>query len=147
MIRATTKCPEHLIAAGGAVEPQHPVGMLQRIEQAVHPGGGDRQRPARALRRLQAQVKLTLPGRQPLPRRSLQQFQLHVIVSRADVLDIPRPAWKEYTICTAVAPDAVLTVRTYGTGPLYGPGLVRKFTSHEPKHPGHSAESVQNPES
>ena len=29
---------------------------------------------------------------------------------------------------TAVAPDFVLTVRTYGTSPLYGPLLARKFT-------------------
>ncbi len=36
------------------------------------------------------------------------------------------PRREEYTICTAVAPDAVFTVRTYGTGPLYDPGLVRK---------------------
>jgi hypothetical protein len=32
------------------------------------------------------------------------------------------PRRDEETICTAVAPDAVLTVRTYGTRPLYGPG-------------------------
>jgi hypothetical protein len=32
----------------------------------------------------------------------------------------PDPSREEYTICTAVAPEAVLTVRTYGTGPLYG---------------------------
>jgi hypothetical protein len=25
------------------------------------------------------------------------------------------PRWEEHTICTAVAPDAVLTVRRYGT--------------------------------
>jgi hypothetical protein len=31
------------------------------------------------------------------------------------------PRRVEYTICTAVAPDAVFTVRTYGTGPLYSP--------------------------
>ena len=31
------------------------------------------------------------------------------------------PRWEEYTICTAVAPDAVLTVRTDGTGSAYGP--------------------------
>jgi hypothetical protein len=36
------------------------------------------------------------------------------------------PRCEEYPICTAVAPDAVLTVRTYCTGPLYGPGLGRK---------------------
>ena len=40
---------------------------------------------------IQAQVKLALPGRQPLPRRGLQQLQLRVIVRRADVLDLPRP--------------------------------------------------------
>jgi hypothetical protein len=32
------------------------------------------------------------------------------------------PCWEEYTICTAIAPDAVFTVRTYGdTASLYGP--------------------------
>jgi len=32
------------------------------------------------------------------------------------------PRRDEYTICTAVAPDAVLTVRRYGdTTPAYGP--------------------------
>jgi hypothetical protein len=66
----------------------------------------------------QAQVKPTLPGSQPpLPRRRLQQAQPGTIMGRADVLDIPRPhAGDEQTICTAVAPDAVFTVRTYGTG-------------------------------
>jgi hypothetical protein len=33
---------------------------------------------------------------------------------QTDVLDIPRPRREEYTICTAVAPAAVFTVRTYG---------------------------------
>jgi hypothetical protein len=31
------------------------------------------------------------------------------------------PRCQEYTICTAVAPEAVFTVRTYGTRQLYGP--------------------------
>jgi hypothetical protein len=35
------------------------------------------------------------------------------------------PRREDHTICTAVAPDAVFTVRTYGTGPLYDPGLQR----------------------
>src|SRR5215468_10935361 len=37
----------------------------------------------------------------------------------------PGPAARAGTdrVCTAIAPDAVFTVRTYGTGPLYGPGL------------------------
>jgi hypothetical protein len=43
------------------------------------------------------------------------------------------PRREEYTICTAVAPDAVFTVRTYGTRQLYGPGLVRKFSPPEPR--------------
>jgi len=41
---------------------------------------------------LQAQVKLALPGRKPLPRRRLQQLQLGIVVRRADVLDIARAA-------------------------------------------------------
>src|ERR1022692_4678218 len=32
-----------------------------------------------------------------------------------------------------MAPAAVLTVRTYGTRQLYDPGLVRKFSSREPR--------------
>jgi hypothetical protein len=51
----------------------------------------NRQRPV-SRSRIQAQVKLTLPGSQPLPRHRLQQLQLRVIVSRADVLDIAGPA-------------------------------------------------------
>jgi hypothetical protein len=43
------------------------------------------------------------------------------------------PRCEEYTICTAVAPEAVFTVRTYGTRQLYGPGLVRKSSSREPR--------------
>jgi hypothetical protein len=69
---------------------------------------------SRPIRRTQAQIQLTPPGRQALPGRRLQQLQLHIIVGRADVLDIPRPAPDEWTICTAVASDVVLTVRRYG---------------------------------
>lgn len=38
---------------------------------------------------VQAQVKHALTRGQPLPRRGHQQLHLNVIVSRADVLDIP----------------------------------------------------------
>ena len=41
------------------------------------------------------------------------------------------PRRDEHTICTAVAPDFVFTVLTYGTRPLYGPSLVRNFSSRE----------------
>ena len=37
----------------------------------------------------------------------------------------------DHTVCTAVASDAVFTVRTEGTRPLYGLGLVRKSASPE----------------
>ncbi|HET7013271.1 MAG TPA: hypothetical protein VFI65_05145 [Streptosporangiaceae bacterium] len=76
----------------------------------------DRQRPA--LLRAgggQPQVQLALTRRQLLPRRGLQQLHLRLVMRRAQMPDIPRtPRCEEYTICTAVAPDAVLTVRTYG---------------------------------
>jgi hypothetical protein len=65
--------------------------MLQRVQQAAHPRRGDRQRPARRPR-IQAQVQHALTGREPLPRRRLQQLQPGIIVGRADVLDVPRPA-------------------------------------------------------
>jgi hypothetical protein len=71
----------------------------------------------------QAQVKLALSRGQPLPR------------SRPSAAPVPRhrepgrcarsPAiarCQEYTICTAVAADAVFSVRTYGTRQLCHPG-------------------------
>ena len=33
------------------------------------------------------------------------------------------PRREDHTICTAIAPDVVFTVRTYSTGPLYNPRL------------------------
>jgi hypothetical protein len=44
------------------------------------------------------------------------------------------PRCQEQTICAAVAPDAVFTVRTYGTGPPYGPGLVRNSSHRKPRN-------------
>jgi hypothetical protein len=49
------------------------------------------------------------------------------------LLDLPRPRREDHTTCTAVAPDVVFTVRTYGTRPLYEPRLVRKFSFNEPE--------------
>ena len=43
------------------------------------------------------------------------------------------PRREDHTTCTAVAPDVVFTVLMYGTRPLYGPRLVRKFRFNEPK--------------
>ena len=39
------------------------------------------------------------------------------------------PRRGKYTTWTAVAPGLVFTVLTYGPGPLYGPPLVRNFSS------------------
>jgi hypothetical protein len=36
----------HLVAVRGIGEPEHPIGVLQGIQQAAHPRGGNRQRPA-----------------------------------------------------------------------------------------------------
>jgi hypothetical protein len=65
--------------------------MRQRIQQAAHPRGRDRQRAARRPR-IKTQVQLTLPGRQLLPRRRLQQLHLSRGMRRAQMLDLPRPA-------------------------------------------------------
>jgi hypothetical protein len=75
------------------IKAQHPPGMLQRVEQATHPRRRDRQRPARRTG-IQAQVQLALPGSQPLPGGRLQQLHLSVVMRRAEVLDIPRPAMR-----------------------------------------------------
>jgi hypothetical protein len=37
------------------------------------------------------------------------------------------PRRRDHTICTAVAPEAVFTVRTKATSAAYGPALVFKF--------------------
>jgi hypothetical protein len=49
------------------------------------------------------------------------------------------PRRDDQTTCTAVAPDFVFTVRTYGTGPLYGrPGRARAATRQPAGLPGNS---------
>ena len=65
------------------------------------------------------------PGQHHLPE--------YVVPARADPkCSISRdPRREDHTTCTAVAPDLVLTVRTYGTEPLYGPRRVRNFCSYE----------------
>lgn len=83
--------PEHLVPARRVLQAQGPVGVLQRVEQAAHPRRRDRQRPGPGSLRPQAQVKLALPGRDPLPPGGLQCLQLRLVVGRAEVLDVPRP--------------------------------------------------------
>src|ERR1035441_9814380 len=63
----------------------------------AHPRRGDGRRaaagsPVWRARWAQAQVKLALADRQPLAHRGPEHLELNVIVSRPDVIDIPRPA-------------------------------------------------------
>jgi hypothetical protein len=45
------------------------------------------------------------------------------------------PMRQDHTICTAVAPDEVFTVRTYATRAAYGPILVFKFRPNSRQKP------------
>src|SRR5204863_1209872 len=82
--------PEHLIAPGGLAEAEQVIRTAQRIVQVPHPRRGDLQRPAGRGSHGQAQVQLTLPGRQPLPCRGPERLQLPVVMRRAQVLNAPR---------------------------------------------------------
>ncbi|GHH42202.1 hypothetical protein GCM10017774_38140 [Lentzea cavernae] len=66
-------------------------------------------------REVRAKVELGLPHSQTLPRHRLER--LHAASSCAEPMcSMSRdPRREEYTICTALAPDAVFTVRTYAT--------------------------------
>ena len=92
--------PEHLVPAGGPVEPERVVGAAQPVPQMPHPRGDDLQRPptagatagGRAPRRPGPRSSSRLPAGQPLPRRGLERLQLRLVVRRPDVLDRARPA-------------------------------------------------------
>ena len=58
------------------------------------------------------QIQLGLPRGQPLGSSGLQCRQLDVVVRRTEMLDRREPLRQDHTICTAVAPDDVFTVRT-----------------------------------
>jgi hypothetical protein len=79
--------PEHLVPARRVFQPQHPVSVLQGVQQVPHPGGGDRQRPA--TRGLKSQGEFHLPGRDPLLRCGLRRLKLCLIVRRPEVLNLP----------------------------------------------------------
>jgi len=53
-----------------------------------HPRRRDRQRPARLRRRVQPEVQLALPGREPPTGDRLEQLQLNIIVRRPNVLNV-----------------------------------------------------------
>ena len=61
------------------------------------------------------ELQYGLTGRRPLSGARLQCRQLSLIMGRAEVFDRACPSREDHTICTAVAPDAVLMVRTEAT--------------------------------
>ena len=87
--------------------------------------------PALTARAARTMVRYASMERQLLPRDRLQRLQLHIVMSRPDALDIPRSAMRGVHDLHRRSPDDVLTVRTYGTGPTYGPALVHNLSPYE----------------
>jgi hypothetical protein len=118
--------------------------MLKGIEQEVHPRRGNRQRSAASplpgrVGLLQSQVQRALPGRQLLPRDCLQQLRLYIVMSRADVLDVPRPAMggvdNLHRGRARRRPDCP-HIRHWAS---LRPGLVHNFSLHQPRKPRSAA--------
>ena len=82
--------PEHLITIGHGIEPEKVIGAAERVPQVPHPRGRDRQRPTTSTG-VQTQIELALTCGQALSRRRLKKLELRLVVSRPDVLNIPRP--------------------------------------------------------
>src|SRR6266568_2780766 len=127
-----------------------PTGMLGRGVPFEIPGAGEplpQPRPAGRSPGRQAQAELTLPSRQPLPRRGLERLQLPVNMRRAHVLDAPR--------ATPGGPDDLdrdrsrgrLHVRTYATRRDYESRLVRKSAGLRPQtcRPQHYTRAEPDP--
>jgi hypothetical protein len=57
------------------------------------------------------------------------------------------PRRDKYTTWTAVAPDLVSIVLTYGPSPLYGPPLVRNFSSPDQQTSRSLRRAIGTPES
>lgn len=122
----------------GLAEPERVIGPGQGVPQVAHPGGGDLQQPGLA-RLCRAEVELALPAREPLPSGGLQRLELGVVVRGIHVLNVPRPAPRgpreDHAFWTAIAPDALFTVRTHAFRRDYEPRrkatpVVRKFRPH-----------------
>jgi hypothetical protein len=90
---------------------QRPVGALDRVDQVTHPERRDRQRPPRP-RRIQPQVKLKLPGRQPASAATFSASTSWSSGAEPRCSMFRDPRRDDHTIWTAVAPEAVFTVRT-----------------------------------
>ena len=77
--------------------------------------------------RVQTQVELALALRETLPAAAFNASSSPSSWADPTCSILRDPRREDYTICTAVAPDAVFTVRTYATEEPYERRLVRNF--------------------
>ena len=123
---------KHLVALGCLLEPQDLVGAAQRIPQMRSSATTDRQRPGSDRPDIPDPVR---SARQPTarPQRpSTPPAQPHREPNR-DARSSATRAEHDHTICTAVAPDDVFTVRTYAIRAPYDPILVFNSDRITPK--------------
>ena len=93
--------------------------------------------------RLKPEIELQLILRQALPGSSLE---LGLVVRRPRCSMSRDPRRVECTICTALAPDADFTVRTYATGSGLSVGLVCKSRHPKPQSPRSQARHAARPQ-
>lgn len=117
------------VPVGGGIQAQDAPGVLEDLSQqgagltgndslgllGIRPGGG-----------VHAQVQLALLGQHGTG-PGFQHRQLSVRVRRAPCTILTRRPTRLVTTCTAIAPDAVLTVRTCG---LTTPNPSRRLVPH-----------------
>ena len=120
---------EHLVPARGVLEPQHPVSVLQGVQQVSPPEEVIGSGPPRAGSRPRPSSGCPAAIRCYAAAFSASSSASSCADPRCSISRDPRR--EAHTTCAAVASDVVFTVRMYGTASLYGPRLVRKFSSHE----------------
>jgi hypothetical protein len=136
MTRASTRpAPEHLIATRRRVEPERLIRPAQRVPQMPHPRRDDLQR-LRPSSRVQTEVQLALPGREPLPRGRLQCLQLGLVMRRTEMLDLartpPRGMHDLHRGCSRRRPHRAHIRHDRAA---YDPRLVRKFNPPDQQNP------------
>ena len=111
MIRASTRSRNTSSPLGGRIEAQDPVGRHSPSHRwlicEARISNGSPSAPAG-----QPQIQHRLTRRQPLGGGGLQRRQLGLVVGRTECSIERDPRREDHTICTAVAPEAVFTVRT-----------------------------------
>jgi hypothetical protein len=110
------------------LEAQGRINVGKGIAKQRRPARGDRQRAA-GPGLVQAEVQFLLAFDQALARRRPQISTCSGVCAEPTCSISREPRREDQTICTAAAPEPVVTVRTYVTTALYGPRaaeLVRK---------------------